>query len=253
MNKPAINIENTLYPVLELPGRPKALLDRTVAIIFQINKEIKVKYIILLLVTLACLNAQQDISSNSLILSLTNSSKVISLNTPLTTTMTVKNTSSQVLSNLQLELKLPNALQSIPSQPHQNTKKTFRWKISELGAQQTKVFKITTRGVLQGVYLLKASLSIPYNGLLLNICQRDALIKIASFGSRVGPQYDTDDPVGVGQQTTYVFTLKNEGTSEATMIWGIDHIPQQMEFVRAEGPTEYWYDPQKKTVIFFSR
>ena len=30
----------------------------------------------------------------------------------------------------------------------------------------------------------------------------------------------------------------------------IDHIPQEMEFVRAEGPTEYWYDPQKKTVIF---
>ena len=37
MNKPAINIENTSYPVLELPGRPKALLDKTVAIIFQIE------------------------------------------------------------------------------------------------------------------------------------------------------------------------------------------------------------------------
>ncbi|WP_372364869.1 ORF6N domain-containing protein [Candidatus Uabimicrobium sp. HlEnr_7] len=37
MNKPAINIENTSYSVLELPVRPKALLDKTVATIFQIE------------------------------------------------------------------------------------------------------------------------------------------------------------------------------------------------------------------------
>ena len=215
------------------------------------NKEIKVKYIILLLVTLTYLNAQQDISNNSLILSLTNSSKVIYLNKSLTTTIAVKNTSSQVLFNLQLVLKLPNALEYVSSQPQQSTKKTFRWKIPKFGAQQTKVFKITTRGVLQGVYSLKANLSIPYNGLLLNVCQRDAQIKImGGVGSRVGFQYDTDDPVEVGQQTVYVFSPKNEGTSEATKIWVIDHLPQEMEFVKAKGPTEYWYDPNKKTVIF---
>ncbi|BBM86890.1 ORF6N domain-containing protein [Candidatus Uabimicrobium amorphum] len=37
MNELAININNNSYPVLELPGRPKALLDRTVATIFQIE------------------------------------------------------------------------------------------------------------------------------------------------------------------------------------------------------------------------
>ncbi|WP_372364953.1 hypothetical protein [Candidatus Uabimicrobium sp. HlEnr_7] len=85
------------------------------------------KYIILLIATLTCLSTQQEILNNSLILSLTNSDKVIYLNKSLTTTIAVKNISSQVLRNLQLELQLPNTLEYISSQSQQNTKKTFRF------------------------------------------------------------------------------------------------------------------------------
>ena len=64
--------------------------------------------------------------------------------------------------------------------------------------------------------------------------------------------YDTDDPIEVGQQTTYVVTARNEGTSVVTNVTLQNIIPQEMAFVKAEGPLDYVFDSSKREVNFES-
>ncbi|BBM83826.1 M56 family metallopeptidase [Candidatus Uabimicrobium amorphum] len=51
--------------------------------------------------------------------------------------------------------------------------------------------------------------------------------------------YDTEDPIEVGQTTTYVISLRNEGTANCTDIVLTNNIPQEMEFVKATGPSNF--------------
>jgi uncharacterized repeat protein (TIGR01451 family) len=48
--------------------------------------------------------------------------------------------------------------------------------------------------------------------------------------------YDTEDPVEVGKTTIYVIEARNEGTAPCTGIEMSSFIPEQMEFVKCEGP-----------------
>lgn len=50
---------------------------------------------------------------------------------------------------------------------------------------------------------------------------------------------DLDDPVEVGTQTAYEVTITNEGTAAARAVGLTCELPQGMEFVKAEGPTEH--------------
>ena len=49
--------------------------------------------------------------------------------------------------------------------------------------------------------------------------------------------YDTQDPVSIGEETTYVITIKNEGSATATKVELVNTIPEQMSYVSATGPT----------------
>ena len=48
--------------------------------------------------------------------------------------------------------------------------------------------------------------------------------------------YDTEDPVEVGKTTIYVIETRNEGTGPCTGISMTSVIPEEMEFVKCEGP-----------------
>ncbi|BBM87176.1 hypothetical protein UABAM_05579 [Candidatus Uabimicrobium amorphum] len=45
----------------------------------------------------------------------------------------------------------------------------------------------------------------------------------------------------LGQQTIYVVTVRNEGTSAITNVTLRNSIPQQMEFIKAEGPSNFTF------------
>lgn len=62
--------------------------------------------------------------------------------------------------------------------------------------------------------------------------------------------YDTEEPVEVGSQTVYVTEAWNEGTSPCTGIRMTSRIPEEMEFVSAQGPTPYRYDAGQRQVIW---
>jgi uncharacterized repeat protein (TIGR01451 family) len=61
--------------------------------------------------------------------------------------------------------------------------------------------------------------------------------------------YDTNDPVAIGEQTTYVIEPKNEGDGICTNIRLVNIIPKEMAFVSASGPSQYQVKGQK---IYFA-
>ncbi|WP_372364985.1 DUF11 domain-containing protein [Candidatus Uabimicrobium sp. HlEnr_7] len=64
--------------------------------------------------------------------------------------------------------------------------------------------------------------------------------------------YDTNDPVEVGQETTYIITLKNQGTNTATNVQVKNIIPQGMQLVEAE-PQEISIENNVMTLLPIKR
>ncbi len=59
---------------------------------------------------------------------------------------------------------------------------------------------------------------------------------------------DTEDPLRIGEQTTYVITVTNQGTADDNQIKIACKIPDAMEYVSADGPTKANVDG--RSVIF---
>ncbi|WP_372365360.1 hypothetical protein [Candidatus Uabimicrobium sp. HlEnr_7] len=52
----------------------------------------------------------------------------------------------------------------------------------------------------------------------------------------------------LGQQTIYVVTTRNEGTSAMTNVKFRNDIPKEMKFIKAEGPTNFVFDKEKSVL-----
>lgn len=64
--------------------------------------------------------------------------------------------------------------------------------------------------------------------------------------------YDTEDPVEVGKNTTFVLEIMNDGSSPCTNINIEYQIPEQMKFVSARVPPGTKYSAEGNTVKFAS-
>jgi tetratricopeptide (TPR) repeat protein len=75
-------------------------------------------------------------------------------------------------------------------------------------------------------------------GVFMSGNQQQAFLEIESIGIPAMhiSTYDTEDPVEVGKTTVYVTEVRNEGTSNCTVMVITARIPEQMELVKAEGP-----------------
>jgi uncharacterized repeat protein (TIGR01451 family) len=62
--------------------------------------------------------------------------------------------------------------------------------------------------------------------------------------------YDTEDPVAVGNNTTYVFEVLNDGSASATNIAVWYQVPEQMKFVAAKTASGLKYVAEGNTVKF---
>lgn len=62
--------------------------------------------------------------------------------------------------------------------------------------------------------------------------------------------YDTEDPVAVGNNTTYVFEVLNDGSSPATNITVWYQVPEQMELVSAKASSGLTSAAEGNTVKF---
>ncbi|WP_372364661.1 hypothetical protein [Candidatus Uabimicrobium sp. HlEnr_7] len=205
------------------------------------------RYIVFTIIVMCAISAQQINTSfkDDIKLSL-KSSKITFLNKQVFLTVEVENLTSTTIKNIDVQIFIPDAFESVLQATKISKKQKFNWKITQLKSHKTKTFKVLLRALRDGNHLVKVL--ILQNRKIL--CEKKIGISVLGHHSREPRLYDTNDPIAIGEKTTYVFTAKNLGSSECTKVWVINHIPQQMEFVLATGPTEYWYDPKKKVVIF---
>ncbi|WP_372370990.1 hypothetical protein [Candidatus Uabimicrobium sp. HlEnr_7] len=181
------------------------------------------------------------------------SSRFIFLNKQVTFKITVKNEGSGEARGVDVVDSLPSQLEYISSEPQGSFRPgrggqlaTVRWQFPKLDAGESIEIKLVARGIEKVARCINV-VKVTSEG---REVQDEAGLRIEGVSAMHLSTYDTDDPVEVGQQTIYVITARNEGTSACTNVSLIDDIPEEMEFVKAEGPGEFEYDEATRKVKF---
>jgi len=139
---------------------------------------------------------------------------------------------------------VPSTLDYVSSKPQGvfkppigDTMATVSWKFQEIPPKGKIEIELTLRGKAVGgsrtsLKLISRSIEGPKTPPLETVADLDVRgIPAMHIGT-----YDTEDPVEVGKTTIYVIETRNEGTSPCTGISVTSIIPEEMEFVRCEGP-----------------
>ena len=117
-----------------------------------------------------------------------------------------------------------------------------------IGPHELFHFMVILGTTFHWVFIIKSIKVIDQAAANKNVLEQK--VKIGMEGTNGKQTHDTITSIDAGEQITYLTSLINEGKSNANNVCVINHIPQQMELVRVKALGEYWYDAQKKTVVF---
>ncbi len=153
----------------------------------------------------------------------------------------VENNADKDLEQVELTLTLCPELDYISSLPEgkftpavKEKPATVRWSLGTLPAKKRVEIKFQVRCAKQGVAMIGAK-AVSKQG----VFGSSASIKITGVPAMHISTYDTEDPVELGKQTIYVIEARNEGTADCTNVKFEDLIPEEMECVSAQGPTNF--------------
>lgn len=116
---------------------------------------------------------------------------------------------------------------------------TVTWKFPEIKAGSKLEIELTLHGKITGRCKNVVKMFSSTDPLLQTPITAEAQTQIMGVPAMHISSYDTEDPCEVGSQTIYVIEVRNEGTSPCTSVKLVGKIPEEMEFVSAEGPTPY--------------
>lgn len=111
---------------------------------------------------------------------------------------------------------------------------TATWTTS-LGAGETKTFELTVVGLQGGTYCNQVSASSAEYGLF---GEDDACTEWRGYPALLIEVIDTEDPLLVGERTTYVIQITNQGTANDTNVGLEVQLPSQLSVVSASGDTQ---------------
>lgn len=153
----------------------------------------------------------------------------------ITYTIAMINITKEILKDVILRAEIPSGFQWLAEKGIFSTGKpgpvNLKWNVGDLEPGQTKTYSFESLAKSEGTFIITAEGSTSST--------RDFPVKASiTTNVRVLPvmhisTYDTEDPVQVGKQTTYVVEIRNEGTAPCTNIKIESKIPEQMEFVSA--------------------
>jgi len=148
----------------------------------------------------------------------------------------VTNPGTSAATNVVVIDRLPQGAEYVSSSEggqFDQTAHAVTWQVGDLGAGQSKSMSVNVKCKEIAIYVNEATATAD-SGLSAKATARtDVAGRIALHID----DYDTQDPVSVGEETTYVITIKNEGSATVTKVELINTIPEQMSFVSATGPT----------------
>lgn len=149
-------------------------------------------------------------------------------------TITAKNTGDVALDDVVVTDTVPSENKLLTAPGAEINGNTATWTTS-LGAGESKSFEVTVLGLQGGSYCNQVSASSAAYGLSGS---DDACTEWRGHPALLIEVIDTEDPIFVGQETTYVIQITNQGTAADTNVSLNAALPEGLELVSAAGDTQ---------------
>jgi len=147
--------------------------------------------------------------------------------------LTVTNTGSLPLNDVVVTDNVPSQNRLLTAPGASISGNTAVWN-TNLAAGQSKSFDVTVLGLQAGTYCNQVSAQSEYN--LTD--SDDACTEWRGYPALLIEVIDTEDPLLVGDQTTYIIQITNQGTAADTNVTLDAVLPSNLEVVSAEGDTQ---------------
>lgn len=148
--------------------------------------------------------------------------------------ITVTNTGDVPLSDVVVTDTVPSQNQLLEAPGAAISGNTATWTTS-LGAGESKSFELTVLGLQEGEYCNQVSAASSEYGLSGD---DDACTVWKGYPALLIEVIDTEDPLLVGEETTYVIQITNQGTAQDTNFGLEVQLPSELEAVSAAGDTQ---------------
>jgi uncharacterized repeat protein (TIGR01451 family) len=149
-------------------------------------------------------------------------------------TITATNTGDVPLTDVVVVDNVPSQNRLLTAPGAQINGNTATWTTS-LGAGESKSFDLTVIGLQEGTYCNQVSASSSEYGLTGG---DDACTEWRGFPALLIEVIDTEDPLLIGEQTTYVIQITNQGTAADSNVGLEVQLPSQLKLVSAAGDTQ---------------
>jgi uncharacterized repeat protein (TIGR01451 family) len=159
----------------------------------------------------------------------------------------IKNPGTAPARHVELVAQLPGGLSFVSANNNgsfDKTSGTVRWNLEELPIEEIAHVELAAMPVQAGEQVIRFSTSDD-SGLSAETQQPVLVEGIAEVSFEV---IDVDDPIEVGEQTTYEIRVVNQGSEAATNVQLAAHMPRQLRFISAEGPVRHTQEPGR--VVF---
>lgn len=162
--------------------------------------------------------------------------------------ITVSNPGTAPARNVAMRVQLPTGLQFVSANnagAFDKQTRVVRWLLEELPPNDTGEVELivspTQIGQQAIIYQASADKGVAVNG------QKDCVVE--GMAALLTQLSDTSDPVLIGERTTYNIHVVNQGSKASINVRVSAQIPAGMEFLNAEGPTNYHVGADN-TIIF---
>lgn len=149
-------------------------------------------------------------------------------------TITATNTGDVPLTDVVVTDTVPSQNKLLAAPGAQINGNTATWTTS-LGAGESKSFELTVIGLQEGTYCNQVSAASAGYGLSGS---DEACTEWRGYPALLIEVIDTEDPLLLGEQTTYVIQITNQGTAQDTNVALKVALPGQLKVVSAAGDTQ---------------
>lgn len=149
--------------------------------------------------------------------------------------VSITNKGEEPLAGILIQNKIPKGViyrKSEPEGKYKEDKNSVAWEIANLAVGQQENFKLKVTSLEKSSIrnFARVKLKTEQNPLDEKYVDTEMM---AEAGLQI-KQYDTSDPVEVGQKTTYVIELNNDqGLKDVTDVQVVDILPGQVKFIEA--------------------